>query len=138
MTKKFKTAKLRIDRQPFHCSTIMTDSNTLDGTDLPDSEAAEDELSYGELYSTALLNGEVIITIAIEDEEKTKTGIKNYKNKNNQKLKEDNLPIDNSIISFASSTSEEFDGCVDLSIMVTKRGTVKVRAMRIPENEIPD
>jgi hypothetical protein len=101
-------------------------------------ETEEDELSYSELYSTALLNGEVIITIAIEDEEKTKTGIKNYKSKMNQKLKDDNLAIDSSIISFASRTSTEFEGCVDLSILVQKRGTVKIKAMKIPEQEIPD
>lgn len=101
-------------------------------------ENVEDELTYGELYSTALLNGEVIITIAIEDEEKTKTGIKNYKNKMNQKLKDENLATDNSVISFSSVISKEFDGCIDLSVMVAKRGTVKIRAMKIPENDLPD
>ena len=103
-----------------------------------DTSAAEDELTYGEIYSSALLNGEVIITIAVEDEDKAKIGIKNYKNKQNQKLRENGLALDNSTITFLSAPSQEFPGCTDLSVSVTKKGVVKIKGMRIPENNLPD
>ena len=97
-----------------------------------------EEISYGELYASALLNGEIIITIPLEEETKTKNGIKNFKSKQNQKLKEEGQPADQSTISFSSSLSTEFEGCIDLSIAVQQRGTVKIKAMRIPGNHIPD
>lgn len=103
-----------------------------------DEQDNSEEITYGELYASALLNGEVIITIPAEEETKTKNGLKNFKSKQNQRLKEEGQPADQSIISFLSTPSKEFEGCIDLSIAVQQRGIVKIKAMRIPDNHIPD
>ena len=121
--------------------SIEDDPLFSDSTNLEDSElaAGEEEVSYSDLYNTAFLNGEIIITIPIEEEEKTKAGIKNFKSKNNQKLRDAGQPTDTSLINFASSPSPDFQGCIDLKIIVIKRGTVKIKGkIRIPENGLPD
>lgn len=115
---------------------LLSDSDNLEDSELA---AGEEEVSYSDLYNTAFLNGEIIITIPIEEEEKTKAGIKNFKSKNNQKLRDAGQPTDTSLINFASSPSSDFQGCIDLKIIVIKRGTVKIKGkIRIPENDLPD
>lgn len=115
---------------------LLSDSDNLEDPELPEGE---EEVSYSDLYNTAFLNGEIIITIPIEEEEKTKAGIKNFKSKNNQKLRDAGQPTDTSLINFATSPSPDFQGCIDLKIIVIKRGTVKIKGkIRIPENDLPD
>lgn len=114
---------------------------SLDSTNQENETSIEDEgeeLSYAEILASAVLNGEVIITIPIEEEERVKNGIKNYKSKQITKQKEEGMPVDSSILIFTSQPSKEFAGCVDLSIQSKTRGTVRVKAMRIPENDLPD
>jgi len=102
------------------------------------TEDEEQEISYAEILASAMLNGEIIITIFLEDEERVKTGIKNYKSKTATKAREEGQPIDNSLLIFESKPSKDFAGCLDLSVQCKNRGTVKIKAMRIPENDIPD
>lgn len=109
----------------------------IEDTSLP-TEDDEQEISYAEILASAVLNGEVIITIFLEDEERVKTGIKNYKSKMATKAREEGQPVDNSLLIFESKPSKEYAGCIDLSIQSKNRGTVRIKAMRIPENDIPD
>lgn len=111
----------------------MSDSTTQQTT-----AEDEQELSYAEILANAVFNGEIIITIFAEDEERVRTGIKNYKSKMATKAKESNQPVDTSILIFESKPSKEYAGCIDLSIQCKTRGTVKIKAMRIPENDLPD
>ena len=103
-----------------------------------DSQEEEQELSYAELYASATLNGEIIITIPAEEEERVKNGIKNFKSKQATKQKEEGITPDSSTLVFASVASKEYAGCIDMSIQVKTKGTIRVKAMRIPENDFPD
>ena len=103
--------------------------------DIPESDEEGEELSYGELLANAILNGEIIITIPMEEEERVKNGIKNFKSKQATKAKEDGQPVDSAVLVFSSVISTEFPGCVDLSIQSKSRGTVRIKKLRIPEND---
>lgn len=112
----------------------MTESDSLQVA----IEDDEQEMSYSEIYTSASLNGEIVITIPVEEEDRVRTGLKNFKNKLTTKLKEENLPLDNSTLVFVSSPSMEYEGCIDLSVQVKTRGTVKIKAIRIPDGYIPE
>ena len=101
------------------------------------SNDEEQELSYAELYASATINGEIIITIPAEEEERVKNGIKNFKSKQATKQKEDGIQPDASTLVFSVAASKEYAGCIDMSIQVKTKGTIKVKAMRIPENDFP-
>jgi hypothetical protein len=104
----------------------------------PPDEASETELTYGELLSNAILNTEVIVTIPPEEEERVKTGIKNFKSRNAKKLKEEGLLADDYTLAFSSVPSQDFPGCIDLSIIAKSKGLLRVKAIRIPDASIPD
>jgi 5-bromo-4-chloroindolyl phosphate hydrolysis protein len=93
------------------------------------------EMSYGEIYSNVALNDEIIITIPLEEVEKVKTGIKNFKNKQNTRMKEDGLEPDDSVLNFKENLSPEFQGMVDLKIYLTRKSTVRVAKLVIPEKD---
>lgn len=107
-----------------------------DTIDLSDA-SEEQELSYAELYASACLNGEIIITIPAEEEERVKNGIKNFKSKQATKQKEEGIQPDTSVLIFTVVASKEYAGCIDMSIQVKTKGTIKIKAMRIPENDFP-
>lgn len=95
----------------------------------------DEELTYSEILSTLTLNGEVIITIPFEEETKVKTGLKNLKAKQGMRLKEEGLPVPEETLEFYSTTSEEYEDCTNLHIVLKKKGTVMVKKMIIPDNE---
>lgn len=101
-------------------------------------DTPDETVTYAEIIASALLNPEVVITVPMEEEERVKNGIKNYKSKQITKQKEEGLPIDTSTLSFYSIPSKEFEGCVDISIIIKQRGSFQVKSIRYPENEIPD
>jgi len=105
---------------------------------LSQDEADGEELSYAELLASAVLNGEIVITIPLEQEERVKNGLKNYKSKQATKQKEEGIPVDSSTLIFTTIPSKEFAGCIDMSIQSKTRGTVRVKAWRIPDDKIPD
>jgi hypothetical protein len=39
---------------------------------------------------------------------------------------------------FTAKPSADFTGCIDLSIQNKTKGTVKIKRLRIPENDFPD
>lgn len=101
------------------------------------NDADEEELSYGEILASAILNGEIIITIPAEDEDRVKGGIKGHKNKQAIRMREEGQPVDSASLLFNSVPSKDFQGCVDLSIQYKVRGTVRIKNIRIPENDLP-
>lgn len=106
--------------------------------DPKDSDSLEEEeLSYGEILASAILNGEIVITIPAEDEDRVKGGIKGYKNKQAIRMREEGQPVDSASLLFSSQPSKDFQGCVDLSIQYKVRGTVRIKALKIPENDLP-
>jgi len=95
-----------------------------------------EDITYQELYQNLLLNEELIICIAAEDEERVKTGLKNVKAKQAAKFKEEGLPVDSSTLAFTSSPSKVHQGAINLHITLTKKATVKVFSMNVPDKEM--
>lgn len=95
----------------------------------------EEEVTFSELLANVMLNDEIVITIAIEDVERVKTGIKNTKAKQAAKMKEEGLAVDNSTLSFIVSDSEDYEGMADLKIILSRKSTVKIKQMKIPDGE---
>lgn len=108
--------------------------------DMNEEEGENDgeELSYAEILASAVLNGEIVITIPMEDEERVKNGIKNCKSKQATKQKEEGQPVDSSTLIFTSIHSKDYKGCIDMSIQNKTRGTIRIKALRIPDEKIPD
>ena len=98
----------------------------------------DDTLTYEELYAAAYSQGEIIITIAASDEERTRIGLKNYKARMNNSLADRGKPQDISKLGFSSVPSKLISGCVDLTITVSIRSAVKIKALRVPENDFPE
>lgn len=95
----------------------------------------EEEVTFSELLANVMLNDEIIITIALEDVERVKTGIKNTKAKQASKMKEEGLAVDNSTLSFVVEESKDYDGMADLKIILSRKSTVKIKQMKIPDGE---
>lgn len=115
------------DMEDDSLSEFLNNSEATDGVE-------DEEWSYTEIYSSVQLNNEIVITIPVEEEERTKVGIKNVKAKQAAKFKEDGLPIDPSVLSFSSTKSKEFENAVDLTITLTRKAVVPVLKVRIPES----
>jgi len=98
----------------------------------------EEELSFSEIYAAAALNGEVVISIAPEEVERVKTGLKNFKAKQAAKIKAEGLVPDPSVLIFTErpSLDEDLrDSFIDLSIQLTRKSTVKIAKIRIPDQD---
>jgi hypothetical protein len=102
---------------------------------IPEDE--DSEYSYEELMTSAILNGEIIITIPQEMEDRVKVGLKNFKARQAKKAQEEDLPIDRSLLNFDSTISEDYPDCIDLRIILKKPSTIKIKKIVIPE-QLPD
>ena len=110
--------------------------NQADTNEPPVSSGAE-ELSFLEIYSSVMLNNEIIITIPIEEVERVKTGLKNLKAKQATKMKEEGLVPDPSVFTFSERPCEEEefkDTHVDLNIQLSRKSIVKVARIRVPDD----
>lgn len=100
------------------------------------SFSTEEEVTFSELLANVMLNDEIIITIAPEDVERVKTGIKNTKAKQTAKMKEDGLPTNTGeMLSFTSTPSVKHKDMVDLKIILSRKSTVKIKALTIPDGD---
>lgn len=116
---------------------LLFDSMEEGDTDLIRDNGGEEIISYAEILAAVLLNDEIILTIPMESEERVKNGIKNYKSKQAAKLRAEGQPFDASTLTFSSIPSKDFYGYVDLTVMSKNRGVIKIKQMRIPENDLP-
>lgn len=98
------------------------------------SEEELERMTFAEILATVALNDEIIITIAMEDVERVKTGLKNVKAKQATKMKEEGLTPDSSTLSFVVSEPNEDDD-VDLKIMLNHKSTVLIKKVVIPDGE---
>lgn len=110
---------------------METDQDIMDSLEEEDGE----ELSFAELLASATLNGEIIITIPKEEVVRVKTGLKNAKAKQAAKFKEEGLVPDPSVFTFAEKDSEDMEGYIDLTIILSRKSTVKVAKMVIPSDD---
>lgn len=98
------------------------------------SEEELERMTFAEILATVALNDEIIITIAMEDVERVKTGLKNVKAKQAAKMKEEGLTPDSSTLSFVVSEPNEDDD-VDLKILLNHKSTVLIKKVVIPDGE---
>lgn len=107
-----------------------------DMADMTEVEEAGEEISFNELLATLALSGEVIITIPSEQEIRVKTGLKGKKSKSTLKLREMGLPAPEETLEFYSIPSKKYDDCVDLHIVLKRKGVLTVMEMTIPDNTL--
>jgi hypothetical protein len=110
-------------------------------TEIKEEQENEEELTFSELYSSVLLNGEVVITIPTAEVERVKTGLKNVKAKQAIKMKEDGLIPDPSVFTFLERVALDEHGnniqdFCDLSIELSRRSVVKIKKLRIPDQTL--
>lgn len=98
-----------------------------------EQQEAED-ITFAELLATVMLNDEVIITIPFSEVDRVKTGLKNVKAKQALKMKEEGLTPDISTLSFSLSEQDK-DGDVDLKIILSRKSTIRVKKIFIPDSE---
>lgn len=99
------------------------------------NQEGEEEVTFAELLANVMLNDEIIITISPEEVERTKTGIKNTKAKQAARMKDEGLAVDNSVLSFIVTESKDFPGMADLKIILSRKSTVKIKKLTIPDGE---
>lgn len=109
----------------------MTEDNE---TEMEDSSGKE-ELSFQEIYAAAALNGEIIIVIHKDEVERVKTGLKNFKAKQAAKMKAEGLVPDTSIFTFVARDRKDDPDFVDLSIALSRKSTVVVKEIKIPDQD---
>lgn len=91
--------------------------------------------TYADIISTLISNDELIITIPVEEVEKVKIGLKNFKAKQILRLKEEGLPIPDETLSFYSTLSDCPDH-IDLRIVLNRKGTVRIKKIVIPDSKL--
>lgn len=107
-------------------------SDVVESAGIEDSEA----LSFQEIYAMLQLNEEIIITIPVEDIERVKTGLKNYKAKKALKEKEAGLPPESpSTLTFEVEKNTEYPNAADMRVILTRKAVVKVMNIKIPDKE---
>lgn len=100
-------------------------------------EEAEGETAFADLYSSVSLNEEVIITIPKEEVTRVKVGLKNFKAKHSARMKANGLaaPVESFMFIERECEKEEYrDLYIDLVISLTRKSTVFIKEMRIPDN----
>jgi hypothetical protein len=96
----------------------------------------EEEITYSDILTNLALHGELTITIPVEEEGSVKSGLKTLKAKLNRKAMEEGERIEEAVLEFYSTPSKEFEDCLDLNIQLKKKGTVKIKAMKIADNTL--
>lgn len=102
-------------------------------------EIENEELSFSELFSSVLLNEEIVITIPKEEVIRVKNGLKNLKAKQSSRMRLDGLAPDPSVFSFLERTPKEkeyAEDFIDLTISLSRKSVVKIAKIRIPDNEL--
>ena len=99
-----------------------------------EDEDEETILTPTEIYEQLATEGELILVIPSEEEDKLRKGLASAKNKTNAKLKEAGLPIDNNVLQFIVTPEEE--GYVSVHIILSQRGGIRIKKMGLPDNEL--
>jgi len=90
-------------------------------------------MSYADLYSSLVLNGELIVTLPSSEVERVKIGLKNYKSKQATRFREQGIPVDSSTLYFAiKETNKQF---TKLIIALVQKPTLPILEIEIPDNE---
>lgn len=101
-----------------------------------DSEDGSTELSLTDLYDRLVLEGELIVTVPVEQEQKLRKGLAGVKAKQNQKLKDSGLPVDDASLGFVVTANKKIQGAIDIHITLAKRTTITVLAVKKPDDTL--
>lgn len=89
-------------------------------------------ITYESLYSNLIINEEIVVTVAAEDVAGLKVGMKNVKSRQATNNRLAGMPPVAGVLSFIETPSNTA-GAIDLTITLSKKGTVKIMGMRIPD-----
>lgn len=111
---------------------------------IPPLEGEADDpqsMTLSDIYMQILANNEIILTIPADEEERLRKGLAGVKAKTNKKLLEEGLPVENSTLSYSVTPSKdeagkERDGIVDVQICLSKKYTITVFDLKLPDNEL--
>lgn len=93
-------------------------------------------LSLTEIFNQVVANDELIVTIPANEEQALRTGLAGVKAKQNTKLKENGLQPDKSTLSFTVTPHKTLPDVIDVHIVLSKKQTITVLAIKLPDNEI--
>lgn len=103
-----------------------------------------DEVQYQtptELYSTLVVNEEIILRIKRSDERSVREGLASAKYKANEKAKREGFPVETKDIIFTASpafdeSGQEVPDEMNLQVCLGRRGAIRILAVRLPDNEL--
>lgn len=94
----------------------------------------EEEMSYGEILANLAMNEEIILTIPVDKEEDVRIGLRNLKSRQAARMEKSGLPKPEEVLQFSATPSKDYEDCVDLRIILKKKGAITVKKMVIPDN----
>lgn len=104
--------------------------------DLPGLIDEATPMSLTEILNQVIANNELILTIPADEEQSLRTGLAGVKAKQNAKLKSAGLQPDSSTLSYVVTPKKDNAGIIDVHITLSKKATVTVLAMKLPDNDI--
>ena len=108
------------------------DTDMTDSVDMLQEPEPPDSMTPTEIYQELMAVGEMILTIPAEEEDKLRKGLASAKSKQNAKLKEQGLAADNSVLVFNAAPSKDFEGAMQVHIVLSKRQGVTVLQKEYP------
>lgn len=97
------------------------------------------ELSLAEIYDRIYADEDIIIVIDAVEETRVRKGLSSIKAKRNSKLKDNDLPTDDSVLEFKTITTAEGEipkGTVKLQIYLKRKPTVTVHSLIVADKEL--
>lgn len=94
------------------------------------------EMTLQDIYKQLILQEDIIIIIDAVDEPRVRKGLSSIKAKENAKLRDNNLPTDNSTLEFKVHVDEELkkSGRVRLQMFLKDKPTVKVHKLIVSDD----
>lgn len=96
-------------------------------------------MTFAQLYSTLIQMDEVIVHVPVGEEDRLRSGLTRYKGKQNYKLRQSGLPVENTVLSFNTLPQTAEDKAANISrvqITLGERAGVTVHKIELPDGEL--
>lgn len=104
----------------------------------PVHEVPAQEFTLVELYDKICTEDDIFIVIDAVEESRVRKGLSSIKAKRNAKLKDNNLPTDDSTLEFIKHEDEELakTNRIKLQIFMKKKPTITIHKLEVADGEI--